>query len=83
VVFIFVPGKKQLILQVVHGSGTVCADALRRAKTSDAPAPTINFEAARKLRRDLISVALLENISVTFLLTLYECVKKSSGFLKV
>jgi hypothetical protein len=40
-----------------------CADALRAATTNDTPAPIIIFEAARKLRRDLITM-FLDDISV-------------------
>jgi hypothetical protein len=72
VVSIRVPRKKQLeaqlfwpgLLQFWFWPG--CANALRPATANDTPAPTIIFEAARKLRRDLISV-LPEDISVTSL----------------
>jgi hypothetical protein len=68
-VFIFVPCKKHGRKIGVGGMGVGvvgigCADALRAATTNDTPAPTIIFEAARKLRRDLISVIFLEDIVV-------------------
>ena len=63
-----VPAKKQLILGGKAEGGTVvgrlCAEALRPAKVipNDTPAPTISFQAARKLRRDLIAVMFLDDI---------------------
>jgi hypothetical protein len=58
VVFIRVPGRKQEALHVVHSPG-VAADApeLRRYNPNATPVPTATFEAARKLRRDVESVA--------------------------
>ena len=49
--------------------GRLCAEALRPAKVipNDTPAPTISFEAARKLRRDFIRVTFLEDIVRTLL----------------
>jgi hypothetical protein len=78
-------------MHLCSGVDRVCAEAPRPAKLipNDTPTPIINFEAARKLRRDLISVILLENISVTLLLVkgiragrcrnLYKICQESSG----
>ena len=49
-----------------HGIGVGSADALRPDKANDTPAPTINFEAARKLRRDLITVMFLDDVACPF-----------------
>jgi hypothetical protein len=67
VVCIFVPGKKQLTLQAVVRHGEMAADA-RAAKANETPAPTTSFDAARKLRRDLISVIFSDDMSMAFLL---------------
>jgi hypothetical protein len=71
VVFIRVPGKTQAqfwprpfwLLQF----WPFCANALRPATASDTPAPMSNFEAPRKLRRDLISVIFPDFMSMTVL----------------
>jgi hypothetical protein len=56
-----VPGKKQAAPRRAAETGWACTDELSSAKPNPiaATAPTNSFEPASKLRRDVISVALL------------------------
>jgi hypothetical protein len=66
VVFSLVPSKKQLVLHVSVGVGVIqSADAIRLDKANETLAPTITFEAVRKLRRDLTNAMFLDNIGMT------------------